>query len=316
MGDNKSTCLDITCGVPQGSVIGPKLFILYINDIARISDVLKLILFADDTNIFCSGTDLKKLAESVNNELSKLNIWFNINKLSLNLTKTTFILFGKRGMKEKINLQVNGVEIERVNEYKVLGVIIDNLLTWKPHVKTLQRKLAKSVSILWKMQKLLNQNSLKTIYSTLITPHLHYCAEVWGHTYKNTLEPLFKLQKRAIRIIHHVPYRSHTNDLFIKSEFLKLHDIIKYNTLQIVYLASRRLLTPNIQCLFLQREDTHNLRGCMIFKRKRVNSTQKGHTVSIVGVLAWNKLEDKIKMSESLKVFKLLTKHLMISDYE
>ncbi len=113
--------------------------------------------------------------------MSKLHIWFSINKLSLNLAKTKFILFGKKGV-NNINIQVNGKNIERVDEYKVLGVMIDNLLSWRPHVNQLQSKLARSVSVLWKAQKILNHKSLQTRYSALVAPHLQYCAEVWGHT--------------------------------------------------------------------------------------------------------------------------------------
>ena len=103
-------------------------------------------------------------------------------------------------MMENISLQVNGTCIERVN--KVLGVMVDNLLTFKPHVKLVQKKVARSVSILWKVQKYLNQKSLMTLYTALVAPHLSYCSEIWGLTYKSITQPLFRLQKKALRIIH------------------------------------------------------------------------------------------------------------------
>ena len=103
--DFNSSLMDITFGVPQGSILGPQLFIIYINDICNVSDVLKLVLFADDTNIFCSGKNLTTLCETVSRELDKLNVWFRVNKLSLNISKTNFIIFGNRKQGIKCAIQ-------------------------------------------------------------------------------------------------------------------------------------------------------------------------------------------------------------------
>jgi hypothetical protein len=123
--DSESKLMDVLCGVPQGSILGPKLFILYINDICNVSKLLKFVLFADDTNIFCSGENMEHLSKIISEELDKLNIWFAVNKLSLNVGKTNFMLFGNRTVKSEVNITINENIINRVYVTKFLGVYID-----------------------------------------------------------------------------------------------------------------------------------------------------------------------------------------------
>ena len=139
-----SKLMDITCGVPQGSILGPILFILYINDLCNVSDFLKFVLFADDTNLFASGDNVKILCENINRELLKINDWFKINKLSLNLSKTNFMVFTNRHLEEfEINISIKNVLLSRVYECKFLGILIDSQLTWKSHIQMVKGKLVK-----------------------------------------------------------------------------------------------------------------------------------------------------------------------------
>ena len=126
-----SEVLKICCGVPQGSVLGPKLFILYINDICNVLKMFKFILFADDTNMFYSNSDIADLARLTNIELEKLHVWFAVNRLSLNISKTNCIFFGNRILKTHVSIQIRKDEIRKVEFTKYLGVLIENKLTWK-----------------------------------------------------------------------------------------------------------------------------------------------------------------------------------------
>ena len=129
-----STLLSVTCGVPHGSILGPKLFILYINDTCNASSILKFILFADDTNIFYSGVDIQTLCECISRELHKLHVWLSENKLSLNVDKKNYILFGNRKYIDNVCISMNNSIITRVRATIFLGVIIDEKLTWKDHI--------------------------------------------------------------------------------------------------------------------------------------------------------------------------------------
>ena len=186
-----------TFGVPQGSVLGPKLFILYINDICEALKEMKCVLFADDTSLYSSGADLGRLLHEVESDLKILNKWFDINKLSLNISKTNFIIFGNKKTYVPINLTINGIKLEQTNQTKFLGIIIDNKLTWKPHIDTLKRKLSKIIAILYKLKGLINKEFLQTLYCSLFFPYLIYCVEVWGNTYKTIIHPIYMLQKKS-----------------------------------------------------------------------------------------------------------------------
>ena len=162
------------CGVPQGSILGPKLFVLYVNDICNISKVLKFILFVDDTNIFCSGHDEVQLNKDVSKELDKLSTWFVVNKLSLNLSKTNFMLFcNSKQRNTTIKVSINKKEINRVFVTKFLGILIDDKLNWKEHINLVCSKLSICIAVMYKAKQLLDKNSLVILYCSLFVPCKH-----------------------------------------------------------------------------------------------------------------------------------------------
>jgi len=149
----------ILCGVPQGSILGPLLFLIYINDLHKSSSALNCILFADDTNLFYSSKNIKTIFHTVNNELTHINEWFKANKLSLNITKTKYTLFMKSSRADNLplklpNLNINKISINRAYSMKFLGIIIDEHLNWKEHIKLIENKTSKNLGIMYKAVKL------------------------------------------------------------------------------------------------------------------------------------------------------------------
>lgn len=315
MGDYSSTCLEISCGVPQGSILGAILFNLYINDLFKTSDILKMVLFADDTNLFYSNESYGDLIRTINVELSKIKAWMDNNKLSLNLNKTKAMFFGNYKVNSNLMLNIDNVEIEKVSEYKFLGVTADDKISWKPHIKQVKSKVSKSIAVINKVKRFLPYDALRTLYCSLILPYFTYCVEIWGNSYKSYIHPLIILQKRAVRIIHKAGYRDHTNVLFLKSKLLKFSDLVKLYTVVPVFKANMNILPKNIQKLFCKRELKHNLRNQGNFKVHYANNNRKRWCVSVCGVRLWNQLESHIKQCYNIYQFKKKYKESMFLQY-
>ena len=165
--NSNSELKNIKCGVPQGSILGPVLFILYINDMCEVSKLLNIILFADDTSMFYSTRNIVDITCTVNNELEKLDIWFRVNKLN----KTNFIMFtNTKQLRPTVNIILNGKNIEQVSHTKFLGVIIDENLTWREQIKTVVTKASKSIGVLYKTKDVLDIQALRTLYQSLVEP--------------------------------------------------------------------------------------------------------------------------------------------------
>ena len=182
---------NITCGVPQGSILGPLLFSLYKNDLGKICSSTTSILFADDTNLFKSGSNFSDMQDELNTELSKISTWLKTNKLSLNIGKTRFMLFtNKKRMDHDLNIMTDGTKIEEVNKTKFLGVIIDNKLSWKDHVAHVASKVSRGMGMIIKARNYLNRKSLLTLYYIFVYPYLTYCNHIWGNIYQSNLKHL------------------------------------------------------------------------------------------------------------------------------
>ena len=224
--DTVSETKFITCGVPQGSILGPLLFTLYVNDLHYSSPSGHFIMYADHTNVIYSSKDIKNLEKLVNSELININQWLICNKLMLNVQKTKFMVFSYyNSYTYNISLSLNQKEIERVEVIKFFGVFLDNNLTWKHHINEKAKQISKTVGIMSKLKNILPQRVLKTIYASLTESQLLYGLIIWGSKAMGSTNHLFILQKKAIRILDRAKYNSHTEPLFKRHKLLKLPDL-------------------------------------------------------------------------------------------
>ena len=193
----KSNPNDVKCGAPQGSILGPLLFLLYVNDLAFACKRTLPVLFADFSNSCLSGKNADYTQQMINDELKEDTlIWLSANKLSLNISKTHYMLFSnKKVTQTNVKIEINGQPIKSVTNTKFLGVIIDNKLTWKEHISYIGGKVAKGIGIISKVRKYLNKNTLLDLYYSFIYPYLTYCNQVWRLSCQSYMNALVKLQK-------------------------------------------------------------------------------------------------------------------------
>ena len=232
--------------------MGPKLFLLYITDNCKFSSDIKYILYADDTSILCSSNNIKKLCNTMNKNLEEIQTWFIANKLSLSIEKTNYMIFSNKGIdKSDIFIKIYQKLINQVMITKSFGVMIDNNLQWKEHINCVNMNILKCIAIMHNLRDIFTVNTMKLIYNSLIFPYIDYCLEAWGRTYPSNVNPVYVMQKKAMRIIFNAHYNEHTNNYFIELNALKLFDLLKYKTGFFMHKANKNSLQKNIQNLFV-----------------------------------------------------------------
>ena len=282
----------IKCRVPQGSILDPLLFLVYITDLCIVCKSTEPVLFADDTNLFSSGSNASSLQDGVNNDLAIIAEWLKVNKVSLNIKKTHFMCFSAKNKPSPcISLQIDGEALAEVNKSKFLGVIIDNKLSWKDHISFVCRKVARGIGVIIKARKVLHSESMKWLYYSFIYPYMIYCYQVWGSACKTNIEPLLILQKRVMRIILGVHPRSPSEPLFITLKFLSelCENIFKYITGRLMYRIYHGELSV-LNCLLTKNSHihVHNTRQKCHYHMPlcRINLGKCG--LGYVGASVWN----------------------------
>ena len=298
VGDTQSELEYIKCGVPQGSVLGPLLFLLYINDIVESSKIFKFILFADDTSLYYSTKNPLDIQETVNNELANISDWLSANRLSLNVGKSKLLYFTNNSRSElaKIEIKINNQILAEVSDAKYLGVYIDNKLQWETHINNIKLRLSKGIGILAKIRHYVPSQVLRSLYFTFINSHTDYNLLNWGTAPKSNLDKISSKLRKAIRIINFKQYDEPATPLFKKLSILPLEDTIELKRANFMWKLEHSLIPPSLTDNF-----KYNQRNQLSNPQNRL--AQTASHITYAGPKLWAALPTKIKDKVTPKSF-------------
>ena len=302
-----SEMLRMTCGVPQGSTLGPLLFLLYINDMPNCSKKLSFRIFADDTNVFYSGKSVSEIEIVMNEEIKKIHNYCAINKLSINFKKTNFMIIGSK-QKKIGKIQIGN--IEQTQYIKYLGMYIDKHITWEQQIKHVKAKISKNTGIINKLRYYLDLNTLKQLYYTLIYPFINYGLMSWGNTYTSHLTKLRTALNKCIRSIFFAQKREDATPYYSLLGILKLDNVFKLKIANFTYqILNEPSNVPDIFSTYVtsaSASHTYNTRFASKenFSRPKVRTNYGKFTFQFASSKIWESVDYTIKKSNSSYLFK------------
>ena len=311
----------VECGVPQGSVLGPLFFILYVNDMVRACPELGLVLFADDTNIFAEDRDVRQLFKKVNEGLARLDIWFRCNKLTLNLKKTEYMFFAGPGsrVQHQEQLLIGGEVIKQVSGARFLGVWVDDGLKWTGQIDKVKTKIGQLLGVMTRASGALEGRTLLQLYNGLVLPHLQYCLMVWGDFVGcrnlTAAAALLRYQKRFVNLIAGQTGRLHSDPLFAKHKILKVGDLYRHQLRCHAWRFWHGKLPTNQSSMLDKVSSTHS--HATRAANMGICAAGKDHcSVSYRLPKEWSSIDEDLRKVKSLNAFKKRSKGSFLEGYK
>ena len=295
----------ITCGVPQGSILGPLLFLIYINDLNQCSEHLKFIHFADDSTLYAKGKTLSCLTSKINQELKKVVKWLRINRLSLNVSKSSYTVFSNCSQTALPQIIIDDISLEHSLCTKFLGILVDSKLNFASHIRNVCTKVSRAIGICNKLVTILPFHILRKLFFTLIYPFVTYGTEIWGHSPSAQVKRLSKKIDKSVKLLGNERVLSAN---YQKLNTLPLAKICQLFTLVRVFKYYRLNHSSHFYELFGCQEVSHHY-NTRFNRNNNLNipmvcSSKYRCSFFINGIKLWNKLPNVIKNSPSIFSFK------------
>ena len=312
----------INHGVPQGSVLGPLLFIIYINDLHLAIHNSKVHHFADDTNLLNIGTSPKKMEKLINADLNNVYKWLLANKISLNCDKTEVMIFHKPGNKApELKLRLNGHRIFPTKKLKYLGIYLDETLTFSYNSEILAKTLKRAIGILSKARHYLEKNDLKMLYYAIFSSHLSYGCQIWGQNQNIYNNKILTLQNKALRIISFSHFRADCDPIYYRFNILKLKDQIKLRNCLFIYDTLTKTTPLPFQNYFKLTKDVHSVETKSATSSRlyvtSINTSRYGlYSKTRKSIIDWNSLSKSLSFDLTIprsELKAIITSHFLQS---
>lgn len=293
-------------GVPQGSVLGPLLFKLYINDISNLELSGKLYMYADDICILYPYKENLILKLYAERDAALITEYARLNKLILNASKTKFVRFRPQQShnNEICTISVNGESVSEVGSTKYLGVTLQSNLSWSLHIQQLKSKIAPVLGLLYKLKNKLKSGVKYMIFQALIQSQLNYLALIYGYKKNTTLKSLQIMQNKALKLIYNLPHRFSTTLLYrsVAHNVLPVYGLYKMQLLVYVYKVTHNIGHHSLH--FARIQHTFNTRNCSNLATRVCRLELTKQKIEYMGSVEYNNLPGYIKESETISTFK------------